>query len=91
MCGVENVQRSIILQNNPFVPLPNGPCRINQLPPEILSIIFKHGVDDSDSPEPEDLFEQEQVFCDDEKSSSVLPEWSAGEERPLTFLALSPI
>lgn len=74
MCGVENVQRSIILQNNPFVPLPNGRCRINQLPPEILSIIFKHGVDDSDSPEPEDLFEQEQVFCDDEKSSSVLPE-----------------
>jgi len=73
MCSVENVQRSNVLQNKPLVPLPNGRCRINQLPPEIFSIIFKHGVDNRDSPEPEDLVEQEQDFCDDDFSSSYLP------------------
>ena len=77
MCSVENIRRSNILQNNPFVPLPNGHCRINQLPPEILSIIFQNGVDNRYSPEPEDLVEEEQDFCDDETSSSAssdLPE-----------------
>lgn len=31
------------LQNNPLVPPSDGSCPINQLPPEILSLIFEHG------------------------------------------------
>ena len=80
MCSVENVQRSNVLQNNPLVSLPNGRCRINQLPPEILSIIFKHGVENRNSPKPEDLVEEEQDSCDDETPSSASSDLS--EEEP---------
>ncbi|KAG6335962.1 hypothetical protein ID866_3115 [Astraeus odoratus] len=47
------------LPNNPFFPPPDGSCPINQLPPEILSLVFEHGValdhdDDNEEDEEED-------------------------------------
>ena len=59
------MQCSNTLQNNLFVPLPDGHCRVNQLPPEILSIIFECGVSQR-----EDLGHS----YDDEKTSTALPE-----------------
>lgn len=65
MCSVKNPRYSNILQHNPFVPPPDGYCRVNQLPPEILSIIFKCGVSQL-----EDLVHS----YDDEKTSAALPD-----------------
>ena len=38
-----------LLSNNPFVPAKGGVCFINNLPPELLSLIFEVGSADDDS------------------------------------------
>ena len=75
MWSCRNVQHSGTPQN---VPLPDGHCRlINQLPQEILSIIFKYSVDfDNDYSLLEGLVEQKQSSYNDETSivaSQILP------------------
>lgn len=49
--GTEGKKQETTLENNPFVPPPIGSCPINCLPPELLSLVFEHGVltnDDED-------------------------------------------
>ena len=63
-CG--GAQHSSTPQN---VPLEGGHCQINQLPQEILSIIFKYNIDlDNGYPQLEGLVEQDQGSDDDEAS-----------------------
>jgi len=58
MRSCRNTQHSSIPQKNPFVPFPDGHCRINRLSQQILSRIFKFG-------QWEDLVEQEQGSYDE--------------------------
>jgi len=42
------------LENNPFVPPPTSSCPISRLPPELLSLVFEHGVSTNDDPYDDD-------------------------------------
>ena len=70
MRSCQSTQHSSIPLNNPFVPLSDGRCQINQLPQKILSIIFRHSVDlDNGYPQLHSLVEQEHGSYHDETST----------------------